>query len=100
MFKKTAEIVLKASFILQWITSQNISVQQAFPVSLERALNIEVKALSAKKALCSCKELKIILHILNCFCRTVNTQIKPCLDKLKVDSDIDVCHFAYEAIDG
>lgn len=35
-----------------------------------------------------------------CICRTVNTQIKPCLDKLKVDSDIDVCHFAYEAIDG
>ncbi|WAR05502.1 2AAA-like protein [Mya arenaria] len=31
---------------------------------------------------------------------TVNTQIKPCLDKLKQDSDIDVCFFAYEAIDG
>ncbi|XP_060551873.1 serine/threonine-protein phosphatase 2A 65 kDa regulatory subunit A alpha isoform-like isoform X1 [Ruditapes philippinarum] len=30
---------------------------------------------------------------------TVNSQIKPCLDKLKTDSDIDVAHFAYEAID-
>lgn len=34
------------------------------------------------------------------FFRTVNTQFKPCLDKLRTDSDIDVQHFAYEAIDG
>ncbi|XP_052246488.1 serine/threonine-protein phosphatase 2A 65 kDa regulatory subunit A alpha isoform-like isoform X1 [Dreissena polymorpha] len=29
----------------------------------------------------------------------LNTQVKPCLDKLKSDGDIDVCHFAYEAVD-
>ncbi|KAL4228740.1 protein phosphatase 2 [Mactra antiquata] len=29
----------------------------------------------------------------------LNSQIKPCLDKLKTDSDIDVSYFAYEAID-
>ena len=36
----------------------------------------------------------------SCIFRIVNSQMKPCLDKLKADSDDDVRHFALEAIDG
>ena len=35
-----------------------------------------------------------------CVCRYVQQQVKPCLQKLKTDSDIDVQYYAFEALEG
>lgn len=44
----------------------------------------------------------MLTNIVLCFCyfSVAQQQVKPVLDKLKADSDIDVQYYALEAIDG
>lgn len=42
----------------------------------------------------------ILVSIIYSYFSTIQSQIKPCLDKLNADSDIDVKYFAQEALTG
>ena len=45
-------------------------------------------------------KMMFVLTIFLLFFRTIQSQIKPCLDKLNSDPDVDVKFFAQEALGG